>query len=74
VLVCLLLCLPQRRRRLKVELLLLAVLVICGGLSGCLNSNSPIPDPGTTTGNYTVTVNATSGGVTSSVSFTMTLN
>jgi hypothetical protein len=60
-----LLLIPTRRRRLKLAfgslflVLLAAALVACGGGS----SSTTITNPGTPTGNYTVTVTGTSGSL-----------
>jgi len=67
---------PYRRRSSLLLLTILAVIIIapgCGG--GSSNSGSstqtPPPKPATVAGTYTITVNASSGTVTTSTSFTL---
>jgi cyanate permease len=68
---------PRRRRWHGWSLLVLLGTMIAGACIGCGNSgsvsNNPPSNPGTTAGNYNVTVTATSGTVTSSVSIPLTV-
>jgi subtilase family serine protease len=70
-----LLLIPTRRRRLKLAfgslflVLLAAALVACGGSS----SPPPVSNPGTPTGNYTITVTGTSGSLSRSVNVPVTV-
>ncbi|HXB62774.1 MAG TPA: S53 family peptidase [Acidobacteriaceae bacterium] len=85
VLACILLCLPlgvrrdRRRDQRRVSLLftLLAILVLSAGLNGCgagVSTGAAVSNPGTTLGNYTVTVSGTFAGTVTSTSFTLTVN
>jgi len=64
----------QRRRRTKLSTVLLAFALVlasagCGGSGG--NTAPPRTDPGTSAGNYHITVTAVSGSLSHSVSFTL---
>ena len=71
----LLLLIPGRKRRAKLAFglvvfaLLAAAFVACGGGSG----STPVSTPGTPTGNYTVTVTATSGKLSHSLNIPVTV-
>jgi len=65
-----------RRRRLPLALFLLgcvALIASCGGGSSSSSTPPPQIDPGTPAGTYTVTVTATSTGITRTGSFTVTV-
>jgi hypothetical protein len=66
-------CAPESRRRgiSRVDVPHIGVTPGCGGGSNA--GNGGIPDPGTTAGSYTVTVNATAGSYTSSVTVPVTV-
>jgi beta-lactam-binding protein with PASTA domain len=75
----LLLGIPARRRRLRTMLSLLVFLgILTGGAVGCGGSGSGNSEstgsPGTTTGNYTVTVTATSGTTSAQTTVSVTVN
>lgn len=69
----LLLLLPRRRRGLGLMMVLLTALG--GGLIGCGGhpSSSTAGSPGTTSGNYTITVTATSGSLSTQTTVTATV-
>jgi pseudomonalisin len=88
VLACMLPCmifglplgLRGRQRRVSLLCALAAAFALCGGLSGC-GGGTPAPasggggsNPGTTLGNYTVTVSGTFAGTVTSTGFTLTVN
>jgi hypothetical protein len=79
-LACLLLFgIPARNRRLRMTLgLLIFFIILTGGIAGCGGrSSSNIEsggNPGTTAGNYTATVTATSGSTTSQTTVTVIVN
>jgi pseudomonalisin len=80
-LACMLLCLPlgRKRHRVSVLALLLALMTMSGGLSGCGGggtpaSNTNLSNLGTTLGNYTVTVTGSFSGAATATSFTLTVN
>jgi hypothetical protein len=73
VLACLLICIPLRRRRIQLPLLLLALFFAAAGISGCGGNTTIVP--GTTVGNYSITVTGTySGSTSTSTTFTLTVN
>ena len=70
------LILPVRRRR-GTAVLAVSFLIGCGmvlGCSGSVSSSSSSGSPGTTLGNYTVTVTGTAGATTQSTVVTVTVN
>jgi subtilase family serine protease len=80
-LACMLLCFPLGRKRYRVSVLvlLLALMTMSGGLSGCGGGGTPasgtnLSNLGTTLGNYTVTVTGTFSGAATATSFTLTVN
>ena len=79
-LACLLLFgIPARRRALRTMLgLLYLFAILTSGITGCggksPNTNESSGNPGTTTGNYIVTVTATSGSTAAQTTVTITVN
>jgi N-acetylneuraminic acid mutarotase len=79
-LACLLLCgIPVRWSRVRTLLgLLVFFAILAGGIAGCGgksgNTNQSTGNPGTTTGNYTVTVTATSGATNAQTTVSVTVN
>ena len=67
---------PARRRRWRTMLGMLAFLVLLiGGVASCGGKSSGnTGNPGTTTGNYTITVTGTSGSLTQTATVSLTVN
>ena len=64
-------------RGLRLLGLILALGVSTAWMASCSNSNGGTKNPGTPTGSYTITVNATTGGtnpLTAQTTFTMQVN
>jgi hypothetical protein len=83
MLLCLPLGLRGRQHRVSLLCMLLAAFALCCGSIGCGGSSGSgtpasggggLANPGTTLGNYTVTVSGTFAGTATSTSFTLTVN
>jgi hypothetical protein len=67
---------PIRRRRTSLPLGLLLIATLIGTAIGCggKNAAAPTANPGTTPGDYTVTVSGSSGAITAATAATVTVN
>lgn len=64
---------PKKRGRAAILLMTLLLMGVLTLLVGCGGGGGPMPNPGTQKGTFTVTVTGTSGNITHSATFSLTV-